>query len=68
MIEGAASATEPGKLGRHVGLSVRDYWTGWQDRFDYAIELSFGAQPDLPKSLKRVTEGRFFNIYRIERE
>ena len=68
LIEGASPGTDPAKSGRHNALGIRDYWTGWPDRFDYAIELSFGAQPDLPKSLKRVTDGGFFNIYRIERE
>lgn len=48
-------------------LDVRNYWAGWPDRFDYAVELSFGAHPRLPGQLVLVRAGSFFNIYRIAR-
>jgi hypothetical protein len=44
---------------------IRRYWGGWPEKFEYAIELSFGAHPQLPSQLVKVASGHFFNIYRV---
>ena len=65
LIEGADPRKSSLKQGTFDTLGIRTYWAGWPAHFDYAIELSFGATPRLPPALDRVSDGIFFNIYRV---
>jgi hypothetical protein len=68
LIEGADPAHGAQFLGTPVTMGIHNYWGGWPDHYDYAIEFSFGARPALPKQLDLVKSGTFFNIYRIQND
>jgi hypothetical protein len=65
LIAGADPVTGPRMRGAVDQFGVRNYWGGWPNTFDYAVELSFGAHPKLPPQLRLVRSGAVFNIYRI---
>jgi hypothetical protein len=67
LIEGMDPLEGPALLGTPADMGMINYWGNWPQHFDYAVEFSFGARPDLPPLLRRVASGTFFNIYRIER-
>jgi hypothetical protein len=60
-VSGAKSSGVPVRMGMH------DYWENWPAHYEVAVELSFGARPVLPKQLKPLRTGGFFNIYTIEK-
>jgi hypothetical protein len=68
LIAGADPVAGPRMRGAVDQFGVRNYWGGWPDTFDYAVELSFGAHPNLPPQLRLVRSGGVFNIYRIARD
>jgi hypothetical protein len=64
-ISGGAGDAEPAI--RSAG-SVRRFWTGWPDRYDYVVVTHFGARGEpLPDLLTPVHEGSFFGLYRVRR-
>ena len=65
LIEGMDPVNGPAMLGTPSVMAMMNYWGNWPQHYDYAVELSFGAQPHLPPLLERVASGTFFNIYRI---
>ena len=65
LIAGADPVRGPAMLGTLANAGVHNYWGDWPRNYDYAVEFSFGARPDLPPLLDRVASGTFFNIYRI---
>jgi hypothetical protein len=68
LIAGADPVRGPRMRGAVDQFEVRNYWGGWPNTFDYAVELSFGAHPRLPPQLRLVRSGGVFNIYRIARD
>jgi hypothetical protein len=67
LIEGMDPLRGQAMLGTPSNMGMTNYWGNWPQHFDYAVEFSFGARPNLPPLLDRVASGTFFNIYRIER-
>jgi hypothetical protein len=67
LIEGMDPVNGPAMLGTPSIMGMINYWGNWPQHYDYAVELSFGARPELPRLLDRVAAGTFFNIYRIRR-
>jgi hypothetical protein len=67
LIDGADPVRGTAMLGTPMTMGIHNYWGGWPDRYDYAIEFSFGAHPALPAQLQLVKTGHFFNIYKIVR-
>jgi hypothetical protein len=65
LIEGMDPVKGPAMLGTPSIAGMINYWGNWPQHYDYAVELSFGAQPELPKLLDPVVSGTFFRIYRI---
>ncbi|MDB5481635.1 MAG: hypothetical protein JWO83_2688 [Caulobacteraceae bacterium] len=68
LIAGADPVKSPRMRGAVDQFGMRNYWGGWPNTFDYAVELSFGAHPNLPPQLRLVRSGAMFNIYRIARD
>jgi hypothetical protein len=67
MVAGADAAGGSAMLGTLGRGGMHNYWGDWPRNYDYAVELSFGARPDLPAQLKLAGAGTFFNIYRVKR-
>ena len=65
LLDGMDPVEGPAMLGRLSNMGMINYWGNWPQHFDYAVEFSFGARPELPPLLERVASGTFFNIYRI---
>jgi len=65
--EAAAGAADSAADGAPAG-SVRRFWIGWSDRYDYVLVTHFGAagNPD-PVRLAPVREGSFFGLYRVRK-
>jgi hypothetical protein len=68
LIAGADPVKGPRMRGAVDQFGIRNYWGGWPNTFDYAVEMSFGAHPKLPPQLQLVRSGGVFNIYRIVRD
>lgn len=48
--------------------SVRRFWAGWPNRYDYVLVTHFGATGNpVPDWLEPVHEGSFFGLYRVRR-
>jgi hypothetical protein len=67
LIEAMDPVKGPAMLGTLNNMGMINYWGNWPQHFEYAVELSFGARPELPPLLDRVASGTFFNIYRVAR-
>jgi len=67
LIEGLDPVKGPAMLGEVDPEGRHNYWGDWPSHYDYAIELSFGAHPELPAQLKLLKSGQIFNIYRIDK-
>jgi hypothetical protein len=65
LIEGMDPIKGPAMLGTLNNMGMINYWGDWPRHYDNAVELAFGARPELPPRLARVGSGTFFNIYRI---
>jgi hypothetical protein len=65
LLEGMDPVKGPAMLGTLSNMGMINYWGNWPQHFDYAVEFSFGARPELPPLLDRVASGTFFNLYRI---
>jgi hypothetical protein len=65
LIAGADPVKGQAMLGTLDSLGVRNYWGGWPQNYDYAIELSFGAKPVPLPQLQLLKSGQVFNIYRV---
>ena len=49
-----------------TGASVRRFWTGWPERYDYVLVTHFGIRGNpAPDHLAPVHEGSFFDLYRV---
>jgi hypothetical protein len=62
---GADPAQMAAMQGRWDDEGQRIYWGDWPRRFDYALELHFGAKPLLPEALVLMHRGSFFSIHRV---
>lgn len=65
----AGSANPEGlkyKLGHELSRYNRIYWIGWPNTFDYLLSIRFeNKENPYPQSLTEISEGSFFDLYRI---
>ena len=65
MREGADPVRGEAMLGGPSVMGMRNYWGNWPGHFDHAVEIGFGAKPELPAPLLLLVEADFFRIHRI---
>jgi hypothetical protein len=55
--------------GTRMPNGSRIYWANWPQTFDYVLYVHFGANDNpMPKLLRHVHAGSFFDIYKVVRE
>lgn len=65
---GADDPTLGGMAGKNLPMGYRVFWGDWPRNFDYLLYVHFGDRENpVPKHLKHVRAGSYFDIYQIVR-